>query len=118
MYNLHPVTEGKSPPPSHVARSRVLRWPRVCRVWWPLSGCGPAGRSGQRSATAAPRECARPDSGAGQQRWAPASARPRVQLERSSDEMGSAKSKSLAFIGVLLSCLEMVSATYLLQSYF
>lgn len=59
-----------------------------------------------------PGECAYSDSSAGKQRWASASARPRLKLERSPDKMCSAKSKSLAFIGVLLSCLEMVSATY------
>ncbi|XP_038001016.1 fibronectin type III domain-containing protein 7 isoform X3 [Motacilla alba alba] len=55
-----------------------------------------------------PGDCADSDSTAGERRWAPASARPRVKLERSSDRMRGAKSQSLAFTGVLLSCLEMI----------
>lgn len=55
---------------------------------------------------------ARSDSSAGSS----AGHRPQLapRLERTSDKMCGAKSKSLAFAGLLLSCLEMVSATYLL----
>ncbi|XP_058698835.1 fibronectin type III domain-containing protein 7 [Poecile atricapillus] len=55
-----------------------------------------------------PGERAYSDSAAGKQRWPSAPAPSRVRLQRSSGKMCSAKSKTLAFTGVLLGCLEMV----------
>ncbi|XP_062353219.1 fibronectin type III domain-containing protein 7 isoform X3 [Cinclus cinclus] len=68
----------------------------------------PQGGAASPARPALPRECLQRQR-RWEQRWPSASARPRRKLQGSSDKMRCAERKSLAFTGVLLSCLGMIS---------